>query len=72
MALWARARSLTPRSALRSLLWALTSLAAGIGNIHGVYPENWKGLDFEALDRIHQATNNIPWCCTAAPASPMR
>ena len=35
-------------------------LAAGIGNIHGVYPANWKGLDFEALDRIHQATNNIP------------
>ena len=35
-------------------------LAAGIGNIHGVYPENWKGLDFEALDRIHKATNNIP------------
>lgn len=35
-------------------------LAAGIGNIHGVYPENWKGLDFEALDRIHQATNHIP------------
>ena len=24
-------------------------LAAGIGNIHGVYPANWKGLDFEAL-----------------------
>ena len=35
-------------------------LAAGIGNIHGVYPANWKGLDFEALERIHQATNNIP------------
>ena len=35
-------------------------LAAGIGNIHGVYPENWKGLDFEALERIHQATHNIP------------
>ena len=35
-------------------------LAAGIGNIHGVYPANWKGLDFEALDRIHKATNNIP------------
>ena len=27
-------------------------LAAGIGNIHGVYPANWKGLDFEALARI--------------------
>ena len=35
-------------------------LAAGIGNIHGVYPANWKGLDFEALDRIHKATHNIP------------
>ena len=32
----------------------------GIGNIHGIYPANWKGLDFEALERIHQATNNIP------------
>jgi len=35
-------------------------LAAGIGNIHGVYPENWKGLDFEALAKIQQATNGIP------------
>ena len=35
-------------------------LAAGIGNIHGKYPENWKGLDFEALDKIHQATGGIP------------
>lgn len=35
-------------------------LAAGIGNIHGKYPENWKGLDFEALDKIHNATNGIP------------
>ena len=35
-------------------------LAAGIGNIHGKYPANWKGLDFDALDKIHQATNNIP------------
>lgn len=35
-------------------------LAAGIGNIHGVYPANWKGLDFEALEKIHNATNHIP------------
>ena len=35
-------------------------LAAGIGNIHGIYPANWKGLDFEALERIHNATNGIP------------
>ncbi|MCL2461860.1 MAG: class II fructose-1,6-bisphosphate aldolase [Defluviitaleaceae bacterium] len=35
-------------------------LAAGIGNIHGVYPPNWKGLDFVALDKIHKATGGIP------------
>lgn len=35
-------------------------LAAGIGNIHGVYPANWKGLDFETLEKIHNATNHIP------------
>ena len=35
-------------------------LAAGIGNIHGVYPPNWKGLDFEALAAIHASTGNIP------------
>ncbi len=35
-------------------------LAAGIGNIHGKYPANWKGLDFDALDKIHEATGGIP------------
>ena len=30
------------------------------GNIHGKYPANWKGLDFDALDKIHASTNNIP------------
>ena len=35
-------------------------LAAGIGNIHGKYPANWKGLDFAALDAIHKATDGIP------------
>jgi fructose-bisphosphate aldolase class II len=35
-------------------------LAAGIGNIHGVYPENWKGLAFDALEKIQQATAGIP------------
>ena len=35
-------------------------LAAGIGNIHGKYPANWKGMDFVALDKIHNATDNIP------------
>ncbi len=31
-------------------------LAAGIGNIHGVYPANWKGLAFDALENIHAKT----------------
>jgi len=35
-------------------------LAAGIGNIHGVYPANWKGLDFGALEKIHAVTSGIP------------
>lgn len=30
-------------------------LAAGIGNIHGVYPANWKGLNFERLKEISDA-----------------
>lgn len=35
-------------------------LAAGIGNIHGVYPANWAGLNFERLDEINQAVNGKP------------
>ena len=35
-------------------------LAAGIGNIHGKYPENWQGLSFETLDAIQQKTGAMP------------
>ena len=35
-------------------------LAAGIGNIHGIYPADWKGLHFDALERIHERTDHIP------------
>ena len=35
-------------------------LAAGIGNIHGIYPSNWKGLNFERLGEIQDATNGKP------------
>ena len=37
-----------------------TMLAAGIGNIHGKYPANWKGLSFETLDAIQQKTGVMP------------
>ncbi len=35
-------------------------LAAGIGNIHGQYPENWTGLNFEALAAIQDSTGGMP------------
>ena len=35
-------------------------LAAGIGNIHGVYPENWQGLNFEVLAKIQEKTGTMP------------
>ena len=35
-------------------------LAAGIGNIHGKYPSNWKGLDFDALAKIKELTGDLP------------
>ena len=38
----------------------VTMLAAGIGNIHGVYPENWPGLSFETLDAIQAKTGEMP------------
>ncbi len=35
-------------------------LAAGIGNIHGVYPENWQGLSFETLAAIKEKIGELP------------
>ena len=35
-------------------------LAAGIGNIHGVYPDNWKGLQFDVLAEIQKLTGTMP------------
>ena len=38
----------------------VTMLAAGIGNIHGKYPENWVGLQFDVLDDIQKLTGEMP------------
>ena len=35
-------------------------LAAGIGNIHGVYPENWPGLRLDVLAKIQEKTGTMP------------
>ena len=38
----------------------VTMLAAGIGNIHGKYPENWAGLSFETLAAVKEKTGDMP------------
>ncbi|MBQ8638474.1 MAG: class II fructose-1,6-bisphosphate aldolase [Lachnospiraceae bacterium] len=38
----------------------VTMLAAGIGNIHGVYPENWQGLSFETLAAVSEKVGDMP------------
>ena len=38
----------------------VTMLAAGIGNIHGKYPANWKGLNFDVLAKIQEKTGTMP------------
>ena len=35
-------------------------LAAGIGNIHGKYPANWPGLNFDVLAKVQEKTGNLP------------
>ena len=37
----------------------VTMLAAGIGNIHGKYPANWKGLSFETLAAVQAKTGEM-------------
>ena len=38
----------------------VTMLAAGIGNIHGKYPENWAGLNFDVLASVQEETGTMP------------
>ncbi len=38
----------------------VTMLAAGIGNIHGKYPENWQGLSFETLAAVSEKVGDMP------------
>ena len=38
----------------------VTMLAAGIGNIHGKYPENWQGLSFETLAAVSEKVGEMP------------
>ncbi|WP_322961582.1 class II fructose-1,6-bisphosphate aldolase [Mycoplasmopsis cynos] len=45
-----------PEEAKKMAQLGIDVLAAGIGNIHGPYPANWKSLNFEKLQEISGAT----------------
>ncbi|MCF0227269.1 MAG: class II fructose-1,6-bisphosphate aldolase [Malacoplasma sp.] len=38
----------------------IACLAAGIGNIHGLYPADWKGLNFQRLSEIKNVVKGMP------------
>ncbi len=38
----------------------VSMLAAGIGNIHGKYPANWAGLNFDVLAKISELCGDMP------------
>ena len=48
----------------------VTMLAAGIGNIHGKYPANWKGLSLETWQLYRKKPVKCRWCCTVEQESP--
>lgn len=41
--------------AIRFANLGVDKLACGIGNIHGIYPKNWQGLNFDRLNEIAHA-----------------
>lgn len=49
-----------PQECLQLVETGIDFLAAGIGNIHGAYPENWEGLDLEVLAEIQKTIGNVP------------
>ena len=48
----------------------VTMLAAGIGNIHGKYPENWAGLSFETLEAVKEKVGDMPLVLHGATGIP--
>lgn len=49
-----------PAECLQLVNCGIDFLAAGIGNIHGAYPENWAGLNFERLSEIQKTIGELP------------
>lgn len=49
-----------PEECSRLAATGISCLAAGIGNVHGIYPADWKGINLKLLEEIKAHTNNIP------------
>ncbi len=49
-----------PAECLQLVNCGIDFLAAGIGNIHGAYPENWAGLNFDRLSEIQKTIGELP------------
>ena len=49
-----------PKECERIASLGIDMLAAGIGNIHGPYPANWPGLDFDVLAEVEKVSGGIP------------
>lgn len=49
-----------PEECARIASLGVDFLAAGIGNIHGKYPANWQGLNFDVLAAIQEKTGELP------------
>lgn len=49
-----------PEECARIASLGVDFLAAGIGNIHGKYPANWRGLNFDVLAKIQEKTGQLP------------
>lgn len=49
-----------PEDCRKLALTGIDMLAAGIGNIHGKYPDDWTGLNFDVLERIEEACRDLP------------
>ena len=55
-----RGEGADPEECLTLKNTGIDMLAAGIGNIHGKYPDNWKGLEFDALAAIKAKVGEFP------------
>ena len=56
----AHERGISVEDAKAFVAAGVDKLACGIGNIHGVYPEGWKGLNFDRLKEIAEAVPDTP------------